>query len=198
NDTLGGYFQGRHAYTGCCCQLGVCCLQTPVHGRKGGTMTEMNGVPVEGSALRAAREAARVGLRALARRTHWSAAYLSQIERGLRPVTDDIAQAYAAVLGTETATQPGDPLRIAHEWLLADPPPAEHAAAGRRIGSGLADEMERRVVQLRRLDDVVGGTTLHPIVRCDLDAARAVASEGAHAPQVRRRLLRVVGELSQL
>ncbi|WP_345499101.1 tetratricopeptide repeat protein [Nocardia callitridis] len=70
--------------------------------------------------------------------------------------------------------------------------------AGRRVSSSLADEMERRVVELRRLDDMVGGSTLHPVVRCDLEAARAVVYETTHAPQVRCRLLRVVGELSQL
>lgn len=154
-----------------------------------------------GQELRRAREAAGVELRELARRTHWSAAYLSQVERGLRPVSEEITKAYADVLGAEpeTPTLPqGDPLRIAHEWLLADTPPMEHMAAGRRVGSSLADEMERRVVELRRLDDVVSGTTLHPVVRCDLDAARAVVLEASHAPEVRRRLLRVVGELSQL
>ncbi|WP_433730160.1 helix-turn-helix domain-containing protein [Nocardia sp. CA-129566] len=161
----------------------------------------MNDAPVQGPALRAAREAAGLGLREFARRTHWSAAYLSQVERGLRPVGDEIRKAYAQAVGAEPdalTPPPGDPLRIAHEWLLNDPPPVEHMAAGRRVGSGLADEMERRVVELRRLDDVVGGTTLHPVVRCDLDAARAVVRDGLHAPEVRRRLLRVVGELSQL
>ncbi|MEU1523033.1 helix-turn-helix transcriptional regulator [Nocardia rhamnosiphila] len=154
-----------------------------------------------GSALRAARVEAGIGLREFARQTHWSAAYLSQVERGQRPVSNEIRQAYVDALGTDldVPTPPtGDPVRIAHEWLLSDPPPVEHMAAGRRVGSSLADEMERRVVELRRLDDAVGGSTLHPIVRCDLDAARAVVRDGSHSPQVRRRLLRVVGELSQL
>ncbi|WP_327148474.1 helix-turn-helix domain-containing protein [Nocardia sp. NBC_01329] len=154
-----------------------------------------------GSALRAAREAAGFGLREFARQTHWSAAYLSQVERGQRPVGNEIRQAYADALGTDPDVlmpPPGDPLRIAHEWLLSDPPPHEHMAAGRRVGSSLAAEMERRVVELRRLDDAVGGSTLHSVVRCDLDAARAVVRDGSHSSPVRRRLLRVVGELAQL
>ncbi|MEU6562863.1 tetratricopeptide repeat protein [Nocardia nova] len=159
----------------------------------------MDDVPVQGPALRAARESAGIGLREFARRTHWSAAYLSQVERGLRPVSADIRKAYAGTFGTGNATPPpADPLRIAHEWLVADVPPLEQMKSGRQIGSGLADEMERRVIELRRLDDRIGGTTLHPIVRSDLDAARTVVREGTHAPEVRRRLLRVVGELSQL
>ncbi|WP_433670315.1 helix-turn-helix domain-containing protein [Nocardia sp. CA-136227] len=170
------------------------CRRSPC-SRKG---CAMNDAPVQGSDLRAAREAAGVGLREFARRTHWSAAYISQVERGLRPVNADMAKAYADALGTDPVPPPGDPVRIAHEWLLADPPPVEHMASGRRVGSSLADEMERRVVELRRLDDVVGGTTLHPVVRCDLDAARAVVRDASHTPETRRRLLRVVGELSQL
>lgn len=161
----------------------------------------MDDASVPGPALRAARESAGIGLREFARRTHWSAAYLSQVERGLRPVSGDIRQAYVEALGTDPETAaptPGDPLRIAHEWLLADAPLVEHASSGRRVGFGLADEMERRVVELRRLDDVMGGTALHPVVRCDLDAARAVVHEDTSVPEVRRRLLRVVGELSQL
>ena len=160
----------------------------------------MDDSPVLGSALRAARESAGVGLREFARRTHWSAAYLSQVERGVRPVCADISKAYTDMFGMELESAPAsdDPLRIAHEWLVADPPPVEQLAAGRRVGSGLADEMERRVVKLRRLDDKMGGTTLHPVVRCDLDAAWAVVRESTHSADVERRLLRVVGELSQL
>lgn len=156
---------------------------------------------IGGAELRSAREAAGLGLREFARRTHWSAAYLSQVERGQRPVSDEIRSAYFDALGTDRDAwprSPVDPLRIAHEWLLADPPPVVQMAAGRRVGSGLAEEMERRVVELRRLDDAVGGTTLHPVVRCDLDAARMVVREGSHSARVRGRLLRVVAELSQL
>ncbi|MCX0271575.1 helix-turn-helix domain-containing protein [Nocardia zapadnayensis] len=157
--------------------------------------------PTTGPELRAAREAADIGLREFARRTHWSAAHLSQVERGPRPVSDDIRAAYTTALSIDPdalTPESGDALRIADEWLLSDPPPVEHLKAGRRVGSGLADEMERRVVELRRLDDVVGGTALHSLVRSDLDAARMVVREGSHAPPVRRRLQRVVGELSQL
>ncbi|WP_280237031.1 helix-turn-helix transcriptional regulator [Nocardia cyriacigeorgica] len=151
-----------------------------------------------GADLRAAREAAGIGLREFARRTHWSAAYLSQIERGQRRLSDEIRQAYTRVLPDMRGATPGDPLRIAHEWLVTDSPFTEHLAPGRRVGAGLAAEMERRVVALRRLDDVVGGAALHPVVRCDLDAARAVVRDGTHSTHTRRRLQRVVGELSQI
>ncbi|MGK8467846.1 helix-turn-helix domain-containing protein [Nocardia cyriacigeorgica] len=153
-----------------------------------------------GPALRAAREAAHMGLREFARRTHWSAAYLSQIERGQRPVSDEISQAYRRLLppAPDSSIPPSDPLRVAHEWLVADPQRDGRVMYGRQVSAGLAAEMERRVMELRRLDDVVGGAALHPVVRCDLDAARCVVRDGRHSTETRRRLLRVVGELSQL
>ncbi|WP_162140621.1 helix-turn-helix domain-containing protein [Nocardia cyriacigeorgica] len=50
--------------------------------------------------LRAAREAAGVGLREIARRTHYSPAYLSDIERGKRPAPADVVAAYETALGS--------------------------------------------------------------------------------------------------
>ncbi|TLF76850.1 helix-turn-helix domain-containing protein [Nocardia cyriacigeorgica] len=153
-----------------------------------------------GRALRAAREAAGIGLREFARRTHWSAAYLSQIERSQRPISEEIRMAYRRMLPAvpDSFGRHDDPLRVAHEWLVTDPRLDEHLAPGRQVGAGLAAEMERRVVELRRLDDVVGGAALHPVVRCDLDAARSVVRDGTYTSDIKRRLLRVVAELSQL
>lgn len=54
-----------------------------------------------GAMLRAAREAAGVGLREVARRTHYSAAYLSLIESGKRPVPAVVVAAYESVLGSD-------------------------------------------------------------------------------------------------
>lgn len=65
-----------------------------------------------GARLRAAREAAGVGLREMARLTHYSPAYLSLVECGKRPVPPAVAAAYGAVLG-ELAD--GDPAGA--EWV---------------------------------------------------------------------------------
>lgn len=51
--------------------------------------------------LRAAREAAGAGLREIARRTHYSPAYLSDIERGKRPAPADVVAAYETALGSD-------------------------------------------------------------------------------------------------
>jgi transcriptional regulator with XRE-family HTH domain len=47
--------------------------------------------------------------------------------------------------------------RLAHEWLVAEPPQIVEVRAGRRIGEGLARKIEGRVAQLRRMDDFIGG-----------------------------------------
>ncbi|MFI5716356.1 helix-turn-helix domain-containing protein [Nocardia sp. NPDC051750] len=54
-----------------------------------------------GSLLRAAREAAGMALREMARRTHYSASYLSLIESGKRAVPAAVVAAYESTLGSD-------------------------------------------------------------------------------------------------
>ncbi|RZS36808.1 helix-turn-helix protein [Herbihabitans rhizosphaerae] len=150
--------------------------------------------------LRAARVAADVSLAALARRTHFSKAALGHIETGRRAVRPEHVVAYAQALGVPVAAlygPPTDPLRRAHEWLVSSPV-TEHARAGRYVGDSLVATLERRVVELRRLDDELGGRDLYPLVRNELSDAEALAREASYADATGRRLLAVVGQLSQL
>lgn len=154
-----------------------------------------------GPTLRAAREAAGLSLAAMAARSHFSKAQLGHLETGRRTVTSEHVTAYSRALGVPVASlygPPDDPLRLAHEWLVTDAPVRAHLASGRRVGSSLAAELERRVVDLRLLDDLIGGCDLLPLVRKELDDAQAVVREGGHTAGIERRLLTVVGELSQL
>lgn len=154
-----------------------------------------------GPNLRAARQAAGVSLSAMARRTHYSEALLGHLETGRRPVRPEHVTAYSRALGIASHLLHGpgdDPLRVAHEWLVADTPAAVHYGSGRRVGDALAAAMEARVVELRHLDDLVGGTDLRPAVRRELSDARAVVTECSYSEATGRRLLTVVGELAQL
>lgn len=154
-----------------------------------------------GGNLRAAREAAGVSLAALARRTHYSKALLGHLETGDRTVTPKHVTAYARALGVSVETlygPPEDPVRVAHEWLLADSPTTIHGASGRRVGPSLAAELERRVVDLRHLDDVITGRDLYPVVSKELSDAQRVVKDANYAEDTGRRLLTVVGELAQL
>ncbi|OAP26470.1 MULTISPECIES: helix-turn-helix domain-containing protein [Amycolatopsis] len=154
-----------------------------------------------GERLRSARTAAGLSLSAMASKTHYSKPYLSQLEGGTRTVKPEHVIAYSRALNVAVESlygAPQDPLRVAHEWLVADTPAALHQKAGRRVGESLVGELERRVIELRYLDDTVGGGDLIPVVRRELaDTAEAVKC-GSYADPVGRRLRVVVGELAQL
>jgi transcriptional regulator with XRE-family HTH domain len=154
-----------------------------------------------GKNLRAAREAAGVSLAALSRRTHYSKALLGHLETGKRTVTAEHLTAYARALGVSVDGlygPPADPLRVAHEWLVSDSPATVHRISGRRVGPSLAAELERRVIELRHLDDVVSGADLLPVVAKELSDAEHVINEASYAEETGRRLLTVAGELAQL
>ena len=154
-----------------------------------------------GARLRSIRDAAGLSLSAVASRTHYSKALLGHLETGRRTVRPDHVAAYARALDVPVDVfydPTGDPLRVAHEWLVSDDPVIESGRTGRRVGERLATELEHRVVELRHLDDVIGGGDLVPLVRTELAAARRMTREASYSAATGRRLLRTVGELSQL
>lgn len=154
-----------------------------------------------GANLRAAREAAGLSLSAVAGRTHYSKALLGHLETGRRTVTPEHVTAYSRALGVSAEGLYGpalDPLRVAHEWLVADPLIRAESVAGRRVGAALATELERRVIDLRHLDDTVGGNDLSPVVAAELATARDIVRHCSYSETTGRRLLASVGELAQL
>ncbi|WIX85742.1 helix-turn-helix transcriptional regulator [Amycolatopsis sp. DG1A-15b] len=154
-----------------------------------------------GGQLRAAREAAGISLSRMAAKTHYSKTYIWQLENGERTVKPEHVTAYSRALNVAVDALYGpslDPLRLAHQWLVSDTPVAVHRAAGRRVGDSLAEELERRVIELRHLDDTVGGGDLNPLVQRELAEAADIVNGGSYTDQVGRRLRVVVGELAQL
>jgi hypothetical protein len=93
---------------------------------------------------------------------------------------------------------PGLAVRLAHEWLVTDPPQIVEVSAGRRIGEGLIRKVERRVEQLRRLDDFIGGGDLYQLVDKELHATVGLVKEAACTEALGKRLLAAVGELCGL
>lgn len=137
----------------------------------------------------------------MAARTHYSKPLLGLLETGNRTVKPEHVVAYSRALGISVDSLyggPDDPLRVAHEWLVSDIPATVHATAGRRVGASLAAELEQRVIDLRHLDDVMGGRDLAPLVRRELADAQRVVNESSYSEPTGRRLLTVVGELAQL
>ncbi len=88
--------------------------------------------------------------------------------------------------------------QLVHEWLVVDPPQLAEPRAGRRIGTGLVDRVERRVEQLRYIDDFVGGRDLLDLVARELQATIGLLTSAGYGDELGRRLLIAVGELCQL
>ncbi|MEV1288041.1 helix-turn-helix transcriptional regulator [Micromonospora sp. NPDC049679] len=87
---------------------------------------------------------------------------------------------------------------LAHEWLITDPPQVYEVRSGRRIDDATVEHVERRVHQLRLLDDHVGGVKTHEIVTAELAVTAGLLREAAYTERVGRRLLVAIGELCQL
>lgn len=107
------------------------------------------------------------------------------------------ADALADALITEEPT-PDNALSLAHEWLVTDPPQTFELRAGRRIGLDLVEQLERRVHQIRLIDDHVGGLDTYAMVTTELAATAELLREASFTEQVGRRLLAVVSELCQI
>src|SRR5690349_1370671 len=71
---------------------------------------------------------------------------------------DELAAALVAEAPTADTA-----LRLAHEWLVTDPPQVYELSAGRHVGIGTADAVRTRVHQLRLLDDHAGGAATHEL-----------------------------------
>jgi hypothetical protein len=88
--------------------------------------------------------------------------------------------------------------RLAHAWLISEPPQAIELNAGRRVSDALITAVEHRVVQLRRADDFITGSASRDLVRNELEATVRLLSEGALTDEQARRALTAIGELAQL
>jgi hypothetical protein len=102
----------------------------------------------------------------------------------------------AVVNGDES--QLDNVVRMAHEWLVTEPPQVAHTRSGRRIAESLAQAIESRVDQLRRMDDYIGGIDLHEIVERELGTTVALLSDARYSEKTGKRVLIAVAELSQL
>jgi transcriptional regulator with XRE-family HTH domain len=100
--------------------------------------------------------------------------------------------------GAELPINAATVTRLVHEWLVTEPPQLAEVQAGRRIGDGLVIKVERRIAELRRIDDFVAGGDLHVLVEQELHATAALLRESSYSEPSGRRLLVAIGELCQL
>ena len=88
--------------------------------------------------------------------------------------------------------------RLAHIWLISEPPQVIELSAGRRVSDALIAAVEHRVVQLRRADDFITGAASRDLVRNEQDATVQLLSEAALTDEQAKRILTATGELAQL
>ena len=88
--------------------------------------------------------------------------------------------------------------RLAHIWLISEPPQVIELSAGRRVSNALIAAVEHRVVQLRRADDFITGAASRDLVRNEQDATVQLLSEAALTDEQAKRVLTATGELAQL
>jgi transcriptional regulator with XRE-family HTH domain len=105
----------------------------------------------------------------------------------------DLAQSLTAPPGPAPS-----PERMAHEWLITEPPQVYEVRAGRRIGAGLVAEIGARAGQLRRLDDFVGGEDLRQVAGAELAATAGLLREASYRERDGRRLLAAFADLCQI
>jgi len=99
---------------------------------------------------------------------------------------------------SEQGISPGNAQRVAHEWLITEPPQVFEVRAGRRVGAGLAAQLEARVGWLRTLDDYIGGEDLREAVLGELTATAALLGEASYTERDGRRLLSVFADMCQI
>ncbi len=113
----------------------------------------------------------------------------------------DLARLEQVTYGTTTPEVPAraeDAVRVAHEWLVTDPPQRTHLDAGRRVGSSLAETTEARVHELRLLDDHLAGGDTAELVSRELEHTRHLVDTASYSDSTGRRLYAVLAELGQL
>lgn len=137
-----------------------------------------------GSLLRAAREAAGVGLREIALLTHYSPSYLSLIESGKRPVPAAVVAVYHSALG-----ESADGEQAGAEWI--------RRVSASDVGGDALDRLEAAVDNLASAYPTTPPTLLLADIRQHLGYAARLMNSRKTLNQ-HRRLLVTVGWLSLL
>jgi transcriptional regulator with XRE-family HTH domain len=88
--------------------------------------------------------------------------------------------------------------RLAHQWLITEPPQSLALTAGRRIGTSVVKATVDRIHQIRLIDDYAGGRDTYATARFELEATAKLLREASYSDEVGRLLLGAVAELAQI
>lgn len=88
--------------------------------------------------------------------------------------------------------------RIVHQWLVTPAPQTIEIQAGRRIGKNLVSKVQRRVIQIRHMDDFVGGRDLLMLVNREVCLTGNLLHNAAYSDSIGKLLFKAIAELCQL
>jgi hypothetical protein len=86
----------------------------------------------------------------------------------------------------------------AHEWLIARPETDTAESPGSSLTLGIVDHLDGMVGRLRHMDDELGGQTLLPLVRANLQHVQTLLDQRRYPDTVGRRLHATAAELMRL
>lgn len=148
---------------------------------------------ISGEVLKAAREAADIGLSAMASRTHFSLSHLSNVEAGRRKPTAAVVAAYERETGS-----PLDRRSFLALPSLAVVPEsvAPHMEAG-RIGSTTIARLIERTARLRQMDNFLGGADTYRTFLAELESTRYLAKTASYDEATGRLIRSLIAEQAQ-
>ncbi|MDQ1292845.1 MAG: hypothetical protein QG608_726, partial [Actinomycetota bacterium] len=86
----------------------------------------------------------------------------------------------------------------AHEWLIARTVPAPEHRTGCDLPGEVIDQLDLITAGLRRMDDHLGGGTLHPLLAAHLRGAVDLLEERRYGSVLGRRLFATIAEILRL
>jgi transcriptional regulator with XRE-family HTH domain len=148
---------------------------------------------ITGEMLKAAREAANIGMSAMATRTHFSLSHLSNVESGRRAPTAGLIAAYEREMGKPVDRRSFlvlPSLAVAPE--LAEP----HSESG-RIGPATIVRLIERAARLRQMDNVLGGADTYRLFIGELESSQHLAKSAIYDANTGRALFALIAEQAQ-
>lgn len=168
-----------------------------------------------GAMMKALREGKGLSLYALARRITWSKAAVGHAETGFRTPSTGLARALdealdangvliALAAATSTERRTFDDVKRRQLLKAIAASTAASGASMRavtptgRLGQADVARALERTAQLRRLDDVLGGTDTYSLYLAEVEKTETVLNEGSYRDTIRKALLSLLAEQAQL
>lgn len=86
----------------------------------------------------------------------------------------------------------------AHQWRVHEPVPLVSGLSGRRVGTGLAEQLTAMVTEVRKMDDIASGGSVLSLAAHDFSWAAGLLENAVYDEHTGRMLCVALAELGQL